>query len=695
MQRKLIGTVLALSLAAHAQEPPRAKQVPHVTKIHGLELVDNYFWMRDRQDPDVMTYLQAENAYTDQVLAPTEKLQDQLYKEMLSRLQEDDERAPYKHGAYGYFTRTLKGKAYPVYCRVPWGQKGPGQVLLDLNELAQGQPFMAVGSFEVSPDGHWLAYSLDNTGYRQYRLHFKNLDTGSVSPETLERVTSVAWAPDNRTVYCTTEDAVTKRSDKFWRHTVGQPQSDLLHDEKDELFEVSCAASRDQSMVLLTVFSKTSTEVRYLQPGGPLQVLRPREPRHEYSADFWHGKFYIRTNKGAELFKVTTAPLEHPEQWTDLLKPAAGTQVDSFRIFPDRLAVLLRKDGVPGLSLFDPQSGTLQAVSFPETVRSLTFGPNEDPGLGSVRVEYESPVTPPTTYDVPLSPSGNTAIHPLLVRQLPVPNYEPKKYRCRRWLARARDGVKVPVTLVYRADLQRGKTPHPMWLEGYGSYGSVDDPFFSSPLVSLLDRGVVCGFAHIRGGGELGEPWRQAGRMFQKKNTFNDFVDCAADLQRHGWTSPDKLVITGVSAGGMLMGAVTNQRPDLFKAVIARVPFVDVINTMLDASLPLTTGEWIEWGNPNEKDAFDYMVSYSPYDNVEPKDYPAMLVKVSLHDSQVPYWEGAKLVAKMRALKTDKHPLLLKTNLSAGHGGASGRYDRLRERALDYAFALWQMGVAP
>jgi oligopeptidase B len=687
----LAGTALAATLAvpASGQEAPRPKQVPHVTSVHGQQLQDPYFWMRDRTDPDTLKHLEAENRYTDAWMGRTKKLQSKLYNEMLSRVQETDERPRYRKGAYGYFTKTFKGKAYPVYCRVPWGKQEPVQTLLDLNEMAEGKEYLALGSFEVSPNGRWLAYSLDTTGYRQYKLHFLDMQTGKVSPESLERVTSVAWANDNATVFYTTEDETTKRSDRFWRHTVGGT-SEQLYSEPDELFDIACGASRDDSLVLLHLFSKTSTECRFRPAdasAAPLQVLRAREREHEYSADFYQGRFVIRTNLQAPLFKVVSAPINQPQQWSDLIRLPEGTQVDDFRLFPGKVAVLLRKAGVPGLGLFDPATGKLQEVAFREQVRSVSFGANEDPAYPAVRVEYESPVTPPTTYDVDLK-----APKPKLVRQLPVPNYTAARYRCQRWLVKARDGVQVPVTLVYRAGMRPGK-PHPMWLEAYGSYGAIDDPFFSSQQVSLLDRGVVCAYAHIRGGGELGEPWRQAGRMFQKKNTFNDFVDCAEDLQRKGWTSKDRLVICGVSAGGMLMGAVANQRPDLFKAVIAKVPFVDVINTMLDASLPLTTSEWIEWGNPNEKPAFDYMLSYSPYDNIEAKAYPSMLVKVSLNDSQVPYWEGAKYVARLREKKTDANPVFLKTNLAAGHGGSSSRYDRLRERAFDYAYALWQMGI--
>ena len=683
--------LLALSAPGLSQpQPPKAKQVPHITKIHGQELVDNYFWLRDRKDPDTLAYLRQENAYSDKVLAPTVPLQKKLYQEMLSRVQEDDQRAPYRIGKYGYYARTKKGKSYAIYCRAPWGKDKPVEVLLDANALAKGHDYLGIGSFEVSPDSNWLAYSVDITGYRQYRLHFKDLRSKQVTGDSLERVTSMAWAQDNKTVFYTTEDPVTKRSDKFWRHTVGSNDTRLLYTEKDDLFEVACAASRDQEMVLLHCYSKTSTEMHYRAADAseaPLQIVRPREADHEYWGDYYQGRFVIRTNLKAPMFKVVAASAQQPNLWKDLVVPAEGTQVDQFCLFPGHIALSMRRTGVPGLAVTDLQGQNLKEIQFKETVRSLALGENEDADLGYVRVEYESPVTPPTTYDVNLKSGALRK-----VRQQPVPNYNARLYRCQRWNVTARDGVTVPVTLVYRAGTKPDKT-HPLLMEGYGSYGSIDDPYFSSTLVSLLDRGVVYAYAHIRGGGEMGEPWRMAGRMMQKMNTFNDFVDCGQNLVDNGWSRSDGLVIIGGSAGGLLVGAAVNQRPGLFRAGVCKVPFVDVMNTMLDATLPLTTGEYIEWGNPNEKPAFDYMLKYSPYDNLHAADYPSLLVKVSLNDSQVPYWEGAKFVAKMRALKTDHNPLLLKSNLKAGHGGSSGRYDRLKERAFDYAYVLWQMGL--
>lgn len=671
-----------------AQEPPTARQVPHITRIHGLEMVDPYFWMRDLKDPDTMAYLKAEDGYAQKTLASTQGLQETLYQEMLSRLQEEDQRSPYRFGDYGYFSKTEQGKSYNIFCRTPWGKSGPVEVLLDLNQLAVGQAYCAIGTFDVSPDGNWLAYGLDTTGYRQYKLHFKNLKTGKVSPEIPERVTSVCWAQDSKTVFFTTEDPVTKRRDKFWQHTVGQSESRLLWEEKDELFDIACSPSRDHKLVLIHSVAKTSSECLYLANDASQQkpkVLRPRKAGLEYSADFFENRFVIRTNEDSDTFYLVQASPEETQKWQPLLELPKGSQVDDFCLFPGRIAVMGRRDGIPNLLLFDPEDKKIQIIDFPEQVRSLYLAENEDSSEAYVRVEYESPVTPPTTYDVTLA-SGTLK----KVRQKPVPNYQAQKYRCQRWMVKARDGVQVPVTLVYRADLKAGGSGHPTLLEGYGSYGSVDDPTFSPNLVSLLDRGVVYAYAHIRGGGELGEPWRQAGRMMRKKTTFHDFVDCGQALVDQRWSRKDGLAIVGGSAGGLLVGAASNERPQLFRAVISRVPFVDVMNTMLDETLPLTTSEYLEWGNPKEKPAFDYMMSYSPYDNLKAQAYPSMLVKVSINDSQVPYWEGAKYVAKLRSLKTDNNPVLLKVNFDAGHGGASGRYDRMRERAFDYAYLLWQ-----
>ena len=570
---------------------------------------------------------------------------------------------------------------------------GPEEILLDLNALAAGHKYLGLGAFVVSDDGYWLAYSTDTTGYRQYNLHVKDLRTGKVLAENIERVGSVVWATDNRTLFYTTEDAVSKRSDKFWRHAVGAAGSDQLYEEKSELFDVAASRSLDKKVIFLASYAKTSTEVRYLPadtPAAAAKVILPREAGHEYDVDHYNGLFYITTNKGAKNFKVVTAPMNDPAEknWRVFIEHNPAVRISGLAFFANHIVVSEREGGLTELRVIDPKTRQSHRIATDEPDFALSLGANPEFETTTLRISYQSMVTPPSVYDYDLS----TRERKLLKRQEVLGGYDPSRYEARRVWAVARDGTKVPVSVVHKKGIALdGKAP--LLLYGYGSYGASGAPTFSSSRLSLLDRGVIFANAYIRGGGEMGEEWREQGRMMKKVNTFADFIDCAEHLVKAGYTSTDRLVIQGGSAGGLLVGAAVNMRPDLFKAVVAQVPFVDVVNTMLDASLPLTTSEYLEWGNPNEKPAFDYMMKYSPYDNIKAVSYPAMLVQVSLNDSQVPYLEGTKLVAKLRVTKTDKNPLLLKANLGAGHGGASGRYDALREAAFTYAFMLWQMGV--
>ena len=692
--RHLVFAFCLIPSAAWGQAPPEAARIPHNTKIHGQVLSDDYFWLRDRANPRVVPYLDAENAHTEQALKPLQGLREKLYQEFLSRIQEDDSVPPYPQGRYEYFSKTVKGQQYRVYCRYPQGHPQQVETVLDLNEFGKNSKFVASGAFEVSDDGNWLAFSVDLTGYRQYVLQFKNLRTGQVSPERIERVTSVMWGADNKTVYYTTEDPVSKRSDRFFRHTIGASSADVqLFEEKDELFDVSCHRSREGGMLFLNSVAKTSSEVRYAPADGskPFRLMLARQAGHEYDADHAHHRFYIRSNRGAPNFKVVTAPESDPgpAHWRDLLPYRPSVKIDSVEPFDKYLVLAERRAGSQEIEVLPVGSGAKPYyIPVSEPVHSLDLGANHVFRTQQLRILYQSPITPPTVYDFDMQ--GRT--QKLLKRDPVLGGFDPGRYRTERVDITVRDGTKVPVSLVYRADLAT-HTPHPMVLYGYGSYGVSIDPEFSSPRISLLDRGVIYAIAHIRGGGELGEPWRLAGRMERKITTFYDFVDCAEGLIRGGRTDKEHLAITGASAGGLLVGVVSNLRPDLFHAVLAKVPFVDVINTMLDASLPLTTGEWIEWGNPNQKADFDTMMAYSPYDNVAAKNYPDMLVRVSLNDSQVPYWEGAKWVAKLRRLKLGNNPILLKVNMAAGHGGSSGRYDALRETAFDYAYLLSELGV--
>jgi oligopeptidase B len=506
-------------------------------------------------------------------------------------------------------------------------------------------------------------------------------------------VGNVAWATDNKTLLFTTEDATTKRSDKFFRHVLGSDKTDLIFEEKDELFDIGTGRSRDKAVIFLGSESKTSTEWRYLpanNPSAELKIISPREADHEYSVDHRGDLFYIRTNKAAKNFRLMTAPVANPGQanWMELIAHRPEVKVEDLDLFANHLVLSEWEKGLERIEIYDFNTKKLHRVEFPEPVYSASVSQNREFDTPVVRYSYQSLVTPSSVFDYDMNTRKAT-----LLKEVEVPGgFDKKNYKSERLFATATDGTKIPLSVVYRKDTKLDGSA-PLLLYGYGSYGYSIPPTFSSNRLSLLDRGVVFVIAHIRGGGELGEEWREAGRMMKKMNTFTDFIDSAEYLVKGKYTSKDRLVIQGGSAGGLLMGAVTNMRPDLFKAVVAQVPFVDVLNTMLDASLPLTTSEYIEWGNPNEKPAYDYMKQYSPYDNVGRKNYPSMLVKVSLNDSQVPYWEGAKLVARIRDMRTDNNPLLLKVNMGAGHGGSSGRYDYLHEVAFDYAYMLWQMGV--
>jgi oligopeptidase B len=681
------------NLGASSPQPPMADKKPKTTNIHGETLVDDYFWLREKTNPAVMAHLQAENAYAETVMKPTAPLQEKLYNEMLSHIKQTDVNVPYRWGSYFYYTRTEEGKQYSIFCRKRGSLEAPEEIVLDQNELAKGQKFMSVGAFVPSDDGNLLAYTTDNTGYRQYTLRVKDLRNGQLFPESIERVDNVVWATDNKTMFYVTEDAVTKRNDKFFRHVLGTDQSDLVYEEKDELFDIGVGRSRDKAVIFLEAASKTSTESRYLpadKPTTDLKVVLPRQPDHEYDADHRGNLFYIRTNKGAQNFRIVTAPVTDPSEknWKEFVSHRPAVKVEAISLFADHAVLSEWENGLQQLEVIDFKSNKRKRIEFPEPVYSAGLDANREFNTTVVRYNYNSLVTPNSVFDYEMNTGKAT-----LMKQTEVPGgFDRASYKSERLFATASDGTRIPMSMVYRKGVKLDGTA-PLLLYAYGSYGISIPPSFSSSRLSLLDRGVIYVIAHIRGGGELGEEWRQAGRMMKKMNTFTDFIACGDTLVKNKYTSSDRLVIQGGSAGGLLMGAVSNMRPDLFKAVVAQVPFVDVLNTMLDASLPLTTSEYIEWGNPNEKPAFEYMKQYSPYDNVGKKNYPAMLVKVSVNDSQVPYWEGTKLVAKLRAMKTDTNPLLLKVNFGAGHGGSSGRYDALRETAFDFSFMLWQMGI--
>jgi oligopeptidase B len=695
LQAALLVTLLSPFAIAQDgnRQPPIAKKIPHVTQIHGYTLKDDYFWLREKQNPEVIKYLEAENAYTEEVMKPLKDFQEGLYKEMLGHIKQTDLSVPSRIGDYYYYSRTEEGKQYPYQCRKKGSMEAPEVVLLDLNKLAEGHSYLGLGGFRVSDDGNLLAYSTDTTGYRQYTLHLKDLRTGKTLSESIERTGSIEWASDNKTLFYTTEDAVSKRSDKFWRHVVGSDKNELLYEEKDELFDVGGGRSLDKKMLFMASIAKTSREFRYLpadNPTGTFKIILPREAGHEYDVDHYNGEFYINTNKNAKNFRVVVAPINDPSEknWKPFIEHNPKVKIDGLATFANHFVVSEKEGGLNYLRVIDMKTKQSHRIATDESDYALFLAGNPEFNTTTVRFNYQSMVTPSSVYDYDM----NTRQRKLLKQQEVLGGYDPTKYEAKRIWGVARDGVKVPLSLVYKKGVKFDGSS-PLLLYAYGSYGISMAPTFSSNRLALLDRGMIYAIAYIRGGGELGEEWREEGRMMKKLNTFYDFIDCAEYLVKNKYTSTDRLVIQGGSAGGLLMGAVVNMRPDLFKAVVAQVPFVDVMNTMLDASLPLTTSEWIEWGNPNEKPAFDYMIKYSPYDNLAAKNYPAMLVQVSLNDSQVPYWEGTKFLAKLRAMKTDRNILLLKANLGAGHGGASGRYDALREAAFTYAFMLWQVDI--
>jgi len=675
--------------------PPVAKKAPKTTEINGRTMVDNYYWLRDKKNPEVKAYLEAENAYTDAVMKPTEGLQKKLYDEMLSRIKETDIEVPYKEGDYFYYSRTEAGKQYQIHCRKKGGMDAPEEVVLDVNEMAKGQKFMSLGAYNVSDDGNLLAYTTDNTGFRQYSLAVKDLRTGKLLPDHAERVGSVVWANDNKTIFYTVEDDTTKRQYQVYRHTAGTSGSDkLAYEEKDEKFDVYAAKTRSKAYIVLFSASHTTSEARYIPAGEPAaerKVMQPRKQGVEYYPDHNGNFFYIRVNDTGRNFRLVKAPVTDPrsQNWQEVVPHRTNVMLDDTDFFKDYYVLSERENGLPQIRVTDLRSGESRRIEFPEPAYASYGYTNREYDTGKFRYGYQSFITPRSVFEYDMVSGKST-----LLKQKEVPGgYDRTRYQVEQIYATASDGVKIPISVVYLKGAKLdGKGP--LYLTGYGSYGYSIDIGFNSDLFSMVDRGVVAAVAHIRGGGEMGKAWHDDGRMMHKKNTFTDFVASAEYLVAQGYGSKDRLAIEGRSAGGLLMGAVLNMRPDLFHAALVGVPFVDVMNTMLDETLPLTVGEFEEWGNPKEKPAFDYMMTYSPYDNIEAKKYPNMLVRTSFNDSQVMYWEPAKYVAKMRAIRTDHNIMILKTNMDpAGHGGASGRYDRLHEKAFDYAYFLTQMGI--
>ncbi len=689
--------------------PPVARREPHPTHIHGQTLEDDYFWLRDKESAEVRAYLEAENAYTDAVMGPTKPLQETLYREMLSHIKETDTSVPYRDGRFFYLTHTVEGSQYAIHCRRPaapdlsYDETAPEEVLLDVNRIAEGQPFMSLGALSISPDGNLLAYTTDNTGFRQYTLHVKDLRTGERLPDTAQRVGSLVWAPDSKTILYATEDEQTKRQDRVFRLALGEAPIEIFN-ETDERFNVGVGRTRDRKFLFIESGSHTTSEYRFVDASTPtadFQLLAERIADQEYFPDHRNGLFYIRVNDTGKNFRVVTTPVASPsrEHWTELLPEDKNIPLDDFEVFEHFAVAQEIVQGLDRMRVFrfveNGQGGQLQpnpaTVEFPEPAYSAGLHVNRIWDAMSFRYSYQSLVSPASVFEYDIATGAST-----LLKQQEVPGgFDRTLYASERIWATAKDSEKVQISIVYRRDSFQKDGANPLYIYGYGSYGYPLPIGFGTSRLSMLDRGIVVAYAHIRGGGDLGDSWHDAGKMMLKRNTFTDFIAVTEHLLTEGYGAKDKVIIEGGSAGGLLMGAVVNLRPDLFRVVLSHVPFVDVMNTMLDATLPLTVGEYEEWGNPNEPEAFAYMRSYSPYDNLQAGPYPATLVKTSLNDSQVMYWEPAKFVAKLRTLKTNPdQPLLLHTNMDAGHGGASGRYDYLREIAVDYAFLLRELNLA-
>jgi oligopeptidase B len=682
---------------AAATAPPRAEQRPHSLELHGERLDDPYHWLRERDDPAVRAYLEAENAYAAQATTPLAELRDGIEAELRARVAEDDASAPYPEGDWLYYSRTESGRQHRIYCRTRRDPASPGepaadapeQVLLDLNQLTGPGGYVALGDFEVSDDGRLLAYTLDQRGFREYTLRVLDLEHGELLADAVERVSSVAWAADGATLLYATEDAA-KRPWRVHRHRLGEAGADpLVYEERDERFRVGVERSRSGELIFLSSASHTASEVWLIDASAtaaPPQLVERRATDHEYAVDDAGDRLIVRSNRAGRNFSLYETSRETPaaENWREILAHDPETMLERVDAFATHLVVTERHRGLPRFRIL--QGGEARWVDFPESVYDAAPGPNERFDASSFRYVYQSPTTPPSVFDHELA----TGVSDLRKRD-PVPGYRPELYLTERLEAVAADGARVPISLVRRRD---ALLPAPTLLKGYGAYGISYTTTFDRNAASLLDRGFVVAIAHVRGGGDLGQPWHDAGRMRAKPNSFADFVACAEELVGRGVAAPERLAIAGGSAGGLLVAAALNLRPELFAAAILLVPFVDVVRTMSDPSLPLTVGEFEEWGDPAIEEQYRWIRAYSPYDNLVAASYPAILVRTSFWDSQVMYWEPAKYVARLRLLKRDDRPLLLVTNLDAGgHGGYAGRYDRLRDTAFDYAFLLDALGV--
>ena len=676
--------------------PPDAKKIAKELTIHGDTRVDNYYWLNERENPEVIDYLKAENAYTKAILKPTEKLQENLFLEMRSRIKEADESVPYEKNGYFYYTRYEEGKEYPIYCRKKGSLKADEEIMLNVNDMAEGYEYFRVRSLKVSPNNKLLAFGVDTVSRRIYTIHIKNLETGEIYKDAIPVTTgSVAWANDNKTMFYTKKDETTLRSMKICRHILGQdPEMDKeIYHEEDETFSTSVWKTKSDEYIVIGSYSTLSEEYRFLStdnPMGEFNVIQPRERGLEYSIEHFGDYFYIKTNLEAKNFRLMRTPVTKTskENWEEVIPHRKDVFLEGLELFKKYLVLEERKEGLTQLRIIKWEDNSEHYLDFGEETYTAYISYNPSFESEYLRYSYSSLTTPNSTIDYQMT----TREKVIKKEQEVLGSFDKNNYEAKRIFATADDGTKIPISLVYRKGIKLDGN-NPALLYAYGSYGATMDPYFSSIRLSLLDRGFVFALAHVRGGQYLGRQWYEDGKLLKKINTFTDFNDCAEHLIDMNYTNSEKLFAMGGSAGGLLMGAIVNLQPELYKGVVAAVPFVDVVTTMLDESIPLTTSEFDEWGNPKDKEYYDYMLSYSPYDQVKEQDYPAMLVTTGLHDSQVQYWEPAKWVAKLRDMKTDNNVLLLHTNMDTGHGGASGRFEALKEYAMEYAFMFQQIGI--
>jgi oligopeptidase B len=673
---------------------PKAKKIETILEKHGEKRTDNYYWLNDRENPEVISYLEAENKYTKEALAHTEDFQTKLFDEIVGRIKQTDESVPYKSNGYWYYTRFEEKKEYPVYCRKKDSLENAEEILLDVNLLAEGLSYIDVAGLSISQDNTLLAYGTDTLSRRIYTIHFKNLVTGEMLTDTIENTTGgCTWAADNTNVFYSVKDEQTLRSCQIFRRTLGVKDSELVYEEKDETFNTYVYKSKSKKYLIIGSDSTLTSEYRILEadnPKGGFRIFEPRKRGHEYGIAHFEDKFYVTSNHKAQNFKLMVTPetATGMKNWKEVIGHREDTLLEGIELFKNFMVVDERRNGLTHLRVMNLIEKTEHYLDFGEEVYSAGTAVNPDFESEWLRFSYTSLTTPNSVFDYHLT----TREKKLLKQQEVVGGYNADDYKTERHFATAADGTQIPISLVYKKSFGI-KPENPLLLYGYGSYGATMDVYFSSVRLSLLDRGFTFAIAHIRGGQEMGRQWYEDGKLLKKKNTFTDFIDCAKYLITKNYTSQRHLYAMGGSAGGLLMGAVVNMNPEIWHGIVAQVPFVDVVTTMLDDTIPLTTGEYDEWGNPNDKIYYDYMKSYSPYDNVEAKEYPTMLITTGLHDSQVQYWEPAKWVAKLRELKTDTNKILLFTNMEAGHGGASGRFERFKEVALEYAFLLDLEGI--